>query len=75
MHELVENIRSNGGVVKRDPRPDKKETTISARAVDPCGYRFKLLQRGPTPEHICQLSLHVVNIDRAISFYEKVRSI
>jgi hypothetical protein len=32
------------------------------RVVDPCDYRFKLLQRDPTPERIC---LQVGNIDRA----------
>lgn len=40
---------------------------------DPDGYKFELLERGPTPEPFCQVMLRVGDLDRSIEFYEKVR--
>ncbi|KAF9590272.1 hypothetical protein IFM89_032280 [Coptis chinensis] len=38
---------------------------------DPDDYTFELIQRGPTPEPLCQVMLRVTDLDRAINFYEK----
>jgi lactoylglutathione lyase len=39
---------------------------------DPDGYTFELIQRGRTPEPLCQVMLRVGDLDRSIKFYEKV---
>ncbi|KDO78256.1 hypothetical protein CISIN_1g0228181mg, partial [Citrus sinensis] len=38
---------------------------------DPDGYIFELIQRGPTPEPLCQVMLRVGDLGRSIKFYEK----
>lgn len=38
---------------------------------DPDGYVFELIQRGPTPEPLCQVMLRVGDLDRSIKFYEQ----
>jgi lactoylglutathione lyase len=70
VQSLVDTIIVNGGKVTGYAAKDGP--SVSASAEDPDGYRFKLLQRGPTPERICQLMLHVTDIGRAIKFYEMV---
>jgi catechol 2,3-dioxygenase-like lactoylglutathione lyase family enzyme len=47
--------------------------TVIAFVEDPDGYKFELIERGPTPEPLCQVMLRVGDLDRAINFYEKVR--
>jgi lactoylglutathione lyase len=46
--------------------------TVIAFVEDPDGYKFELLERGPTPEPLCQVMLRVGDLDRSIDFYEKV---
>lgn len=71
---MVEDIRAKGGVVTREPGPVKGGTTVIAFVKDPDGYIFELIQRGPTPEPLCQVMLRVGDLDRSIQFYEKVIS-
>nr|QIC53432.1 glyoxalase [Hemerocallis fulva]UZT75472.1 glyoxalase [Hemerocallis sp. DN-2022a] len=71
VYKLVENVRSKGGKVTREPGPVKGGTSIIAFIQDPDGYIFELIQRGPTPEPLCQVMLRVGDLDRSIKFYEK----
>lgn len=72
VYKLVENIRAKGGNITREPGPVKGGSTVIAFVKDPDGYMFELIQRGPTPEPLCQVMLRVGDLDRAIKFYEKV---
>lgn len=67
-------IKAKGGKVTREPGPVKGGETVIAFIEDPDGYKFELLERGPTPEPLCQVMLRVGDLDRSIDFYEKVRS-
>ena len=67
-------IKAKGGKVTREPGPVKGGNTVIAFVEDPDGYKFELLERGPTPEPLCQVMLRVGDLDRSINFYEKVRS-
>ncbi|CAK9329413.1 unnamed protein product [Citrullus colocynthis] len=67
----VELIKAKGGKVTREPGPVKGGSTVIAFIEDPDGYKFELLERGPTPEPLCQLMLRVGDLDRSINFYEK----
>jgi lactoylglutathione lyase len=58
--------------VNREPGPVKGGSTVIAFIEDPDGYKFELLERGPTPEPLCQVMLRVGDLDRSINFYEKV---
>jgi len=71
IYKLVEDIRAKGGNVTREPGPVKGGSTVIAFVQDPDGYLFELIQRGPTPEPLCQIMLRVGDLDRAINFYEK----
>ncbi|XP_073100187.1 lactoylglutathione lyase [Elaeis guineensis] len=71
VYKLVENIREKGGKVTREPGPVKGGTTVIAFVQDPDGYLFELIQRGPTPEPLCQVMLRVGDLERSIKFYEK----
>ncbi|XP_074582354.1 lactoylglutathione lyase-like [Curcuma longa] len=71
VYKLVEDIRSKGGKIKREPGPVKGGTTVIAFVEDPDGYVFELIQRGPTPEPLCQVMLRVGDLERSIKFYEK----
>ncbi|KAI7980221.1 Meiosis-specific protein ASY1 [Camellia lanceoleosa] len=44
---------------------------VIAFAKDHDVYLFELIQRGPTPEPLCQVMLRVGDLDRSIKFYEK----
>lgn len=66
-------IKAKGGKVTREPGPVKGGSTVIAFIEDPDGYKFELLERGPTPEPLCQVMLRVGDLDRSINFYEKVR--
>ncbi|CAI0431101.1 unnamed protein product [Linum tenue] len=54
-----------------EPGPVKGGKSVIAFVKDPDGYMFELIQRGPTPEPLCQVMLRVGDLDRAIKFYEK----
>ncbi|KAF3447325.1 hypothetical protein FNV43_RR12511 [Rhamnella rubrinervis] len=57
--------------LRTEPGPIKGGSTIIAFIEDPDGYKFELLERGPTPEPLCQVMLRVGDLDRAIKFYKK----
>lgn len=69
----MELVKAKGGKVTREPGPVKGGNTVIAFVEDPDGYKFELLERGPTPEPLCQVMLRVGDLDRSIAFYEKVR--
>eukprot|EP00257_Ricinus_communis_P002787 XP_002514254.2 probable lactoylglutathione lyase, chloroplastic [Ricinus communis] len=69
--KTVELIKAKGGKVTREPAPVKGGKTVIAFIEDPDGYKFELLERGPTPEPLCQVMLRVGDLDRSINFYEK----
>ncbi|KAG9439231.1 hypothetical protein H6P81_019396 [Aristolochia fimbriata] len=71
VYKLAENVRAKGGKVTREPGPVKGGTTVIAFVADPDGYLFEIIQRGPTPEPLCQVMLRVGDLDRSIKFYEK----
>ena len=70
--KTVELIRAKGGKVTREPGPVKGGKTVIAFIEDPDGYKFEILERPGTPEPLGQVMLRVGDLDRAISFYEKV---
>ncbi|XP_077243675.1 glyoxalase/bleomycin resistance protein/dioxygenase superfamily protein [Tasmannia lanceolata] len=71
VYKLVEDVRAKGGKVTREPGPVKGGKTVIAFVQDPDGYLFELIQRGPTPEPLCQVMLRVGDLERSIKFYEK----
>lgn len=72
VYKTVELIKAKGGKVSREPGPVKGGNSVIAFVEDPDGYKFELIQRGPTPEPLCQVMLRVGDLDRAIKFYENV---
>lgn len=73
--KTVDLIKAKGGKVTREPGPVKGGKTVIAFIEDPDGYKFELLERGPTPEPLCQVMLRVGDLDHSINFYQKVRII
>eukprot|EP00262_Sarcandra_glabra_P022515 TRINITY_DN9_c0_g1_i1.p1 TRINITY_DN9_c0_g1~~TRINITY_DN9_c0_g1_i1.p1 ORF type:complete len:296 (+),score=56.71 TRINITY_DN9_c0_g1_i1:136-1023(+) len=71
VYKLVEDVRAKGGKITREPGPVKGGKSVIAFVQDPDGYPFELIQRGPTPEPLCQIMLRVGDLDRSITFYEK----
>ncbi|KAL6567504.1 Lactoylglutathione lyase [Orobanche gracilis] len=71
VYKLVEGVKAKGGTVTRDPGPVKGGSSVIAFVKDPDGYLFEIIQRGPTPEPLCQVMLRVGDLDRSIKFYEK----
>ncbi|KAK7251545.1 hypothetical protein RIF29_34838 [Crotalaria pallida] len=69
--KTVELIRAKGGKITREPGPVKGGNTVIAFIEDPDGYKFELLERGPSPEPLCQVMLRVGDLNRSIQFYEK----
>lgn len=69
----MELIRAKGGKITREPGPVKGGRSVIAFVEDPDGYKFELIERGPTPEPLCQVMLRVGDLNRSIEFYEKVR--
>ncbi|XP_060209822.1 probable lactoylglutathione lyase, chloroplastic isoform X1 [Lycium barbarum] len=68
--KTVELVKAKGGKVTREPGAVKGGKTVIAFIEDPDGYKFELLERGPTPEPLCQVMLRVGDLERAIKFYE-----
>lgn len=64
-------MRAKGGVVTQEPGT-RGGTTVFAFVLDPDGYPIELINLAPSSESLRQLSLRMVNIDRAINFYQKV---
>ncbi|KAE8698389.1 Lactoylglutathione lyase [Hibiscus syriacus] len=58
--KTVELIKAKGGKVTREPGPVKGGSTVIAFVEDPDGYKFELIERGTTPEPLCQVMLRVV---------------
>ncbi|MCO5593697.1 hypothetical protein L7F22_047714 [Adiantum nelumboides] len=71
VYKTVELIKAKGGKVSREPGPVKGGNTVIAFVEDPDGYKFELIQRGPTPEPLCQVMLRVGDLERSIEFYQK----
>ncbi|EEE62896.1 hypothetical protein OsJ_17701 [Oryza sativa Japonica Group] len=69
--KTVDLIKAKGGTVTREPGPVKGGKSVIAFIEDPDGYKFELIERGPTPEPLCQVMLRVGDLDHAINFYEK----
>ncbi|RDX96630.1 putative lactoylglutathione lyase, chloroplastic, partial [Mucuna pruriens] len=69
--KTVELIRAKGGKITREPGPVKGGRSVIAFIEDPDGYKFELIERGPTPEPLCQVMLRVGDLNRSIEFYEK----
>ncbi|XP_010535979.1 PREDICTED: probable lactoylglutathione lyase, chloroplastic isoform X1 [Tarenaya hassleriana] len=69
--KTVELIKAKGGKVTREPGAVKGGKTVIAFIEDPDGYKFELLERGPTPEPLCQVMLRVGDLNRSINFFEK----
>lgn len=69
--KTVDLVKAKGGAVTREPGPVKGGKTVIAFIEDPDGYKFELLERGPTPEPLCQVMLRVGDLDRSIDFYQK----
>ncbi|KAJ6732495.1 LACTOYLGLUTATHIONE LYASE [Salix purpurea] len=67
----VDLVKAKGGKVTREPAPVKGGSTMIAFVEDPNGYKFELLERGLTPEPLCQVMLRVGDLDRSINFYKK----
>ncbi|KAG7012363.1 hypothetical protein SDJN02_25115, partial [Cucurbita argyrosperma subsp. argyrosperma] len=72
VYKMVENVRDKGaGAVVREPFEVKGFSIVLAFVKDPDGYMFELIQRGPTPQPLCQVMLRVGDLERSINFYEK----
>ncbi|XLR48264.1 hypothetical protein S83_032924 [Arachis hypogaea] len=69
--KAVDLIKAKGGKVIKEPGPVKGGSTVTSFIQDPDGYEFELLERGLTSEPLCQVSLRVGDLDRAIVFYQK----
>ncbi|KAJ7553696.1 hypothetical protein O6H91_06G108900 [Diphasiastrum complanatum] len=65
VYKTVELIKAKGGKVTREPGPVKGGSSVIAFVEDPDGYKFELIQRGPTPEPLCQVMLRVGDLDRS----------
>lgn len=65
-------MKAKGGKVTSEPGLVEGGSTMSAFVEDPDGYKFELLERGLTPEPLCQVMLRVGDLDHAVNFYNKV---
>jgi lactoylglutathione lyase len=71
VYKAVDLIKAKGGKVTRERGPVKGGKIIIAFVEYPDGYKFELIERGPTPEPLCQVMLRVGDLDHVINFYEK----
>ncbi|PIA26938.1 hypothetical protein AQUCO_08500023v1 [Aquilegia coerulea] len=74
VRKMVEDIRAKDGVIIRERGTLNGEDSFNSVVayVENSGYTYKLIERDPTPEPLCQVMLRVTNLDRSIKFYEKV---
>ena len=56
VYGAVERIKAEGGKVTREAGPVKGGSTVIAFVKDPSGYLWELIQRGDTPEPLCQVN-------------------
>lgn len=70
-YKVAEKVRESGGVITREVGTMGGGQQIFGFVLDPNGYSFELLQRGPTPEPLCQVCYQVTDINLSIKFYEK----
>lgn len=68
--KTVDLVKAKGGKVTREPGPVKGGKSVIAFVEDPDGYKFELIERGPTPEPLCQVMLRVGDLDRTVEFYK-----
>ncbi|CAN1215201.1 Probable lactoylglutathione lyase, chloroplastic [Linum perenne] len=68
--KTVELVKAKGGKVTREPGPVKGGSTVIAFIEDPDGYKFELLERGPTPEPLCQVMVAYKLTVSYIPFYQ-----
>ncbi|KAK4764699.1 hypothetical protein SAY86_025789 [Trapa natans] len=71
VYKMVEDIRAKGGNVTREHGRLEGGKSIVAFLKDPDCYTFELIQRGLTPEPLCQIMVRVGDLDKSINFYEK----
>ncbi|KAF8009145.1 hypothetical protein BT93_J0207 [Corymbia citriodora subsp. variegata] len=71
IYPIVDKVRQAGGVITREPGTSDGGSQVFAFVEDLNGYSFELLQRGQTPEPLNHFELQVIDLDRAVSFYEK----
>ncbi|KAG6468611.1 hypothetical protein ZIOFF_073300 [Zingiber officinale] len=69
--KIVDLLKAKGGKVTRESGPVKGGKSLIAFIEDSYGYKFELIERGPTPEPLCQVMLRVGDLERSIEFYEK----
>ncbi|KAG8635890.1 hypothetical protein MANES_16G072700v8 [Manihot esculenta] len=69
--KTVNLVKAKGGKVTSEPGLVEGGSTMSAFVEDPDGYKFELLERGLTPEPLCQVMLRVGDLDHAVNFYNK----
>ncbi|PIN23030.1 putative glyoxalase [Handroanthus impetiginosus] len=69
--KMVDLVKSKGGRVVQEPGTVEGGSTVIALIEDPDGYKCELIQRGPTPDPLCQVMLRVGDLDRSINFYRK----
>lgn len=69
--KTVDLIKAKGGKVTREPGTVKGGNRTIAFIEDPDGYKFELIERGSTPEPLCQVMLRVGDLDRSVNFYKK----
>ncbi|KAK4419967.1 putative lactoylglutathione lyase, chloroplastic [Sesamum alatum] len=69
--KMVDLLKNKGVRVIQEPGLVEGGNTVIALVQDPDGYNCKLIQRGPTPEPLCQVMLRVGDLERSINFYRK----
>ncbi|XP_022151011.1 lactoylglutathione lyase-like [Momordica charantia] len=69
VYKSLEKARVNGAVVIHEPQ--KVNNTIFALVQDRDGYKFKLIQRPPTADPLCEVMLRVEDLNRSVNFYAK----
>ncbi|KAF8726805.1 hypothetical protein HU200_019281 [Digitaria exilis] len=69
--KMEKRIKSNGGDITRGLGLVKGKCDEVVFAKDDNGYKFELIERSLSPEPLCKIMLHVGDLDRSITFYQK----